>query len=352
MENPSYFKLGLFIIIATILCVTGIVLLGGGALFKKKDIIETYIDESVQGLDIGSPIKFRGVPIGQVDKITLTSAEYRTQHRYVLVRAGITTNMFHFPLNDPRSANFLAQVQRGLRVRLAPQGLTGTAYLEADYLDPAKNPPLSIDWQPDHPYVPSARSRITQLTDALERILDNVEQVDLQRLIGTMENSLDTINKVAASANFEKISAQSIALLGEVRESNRQLQSVLTGPDMKKALSDASIAAGTAREILEKADKPLTQLVSDLPKTAESLNRLVQRLDKVTAELPETNVQARETLQRLNRLVANQQRDIEKTVENLRSASEGMKEVIDNSKKYPSQVLFGAPPPPSKVMGR
>ena len=47
-----------------------------------------------------------------------------------------------------------------------------------------------------------------------------------------------------------------------------------------------------------------------------------------------------------------QQRDIEKTVENLRSMSESLKEAVDNSKKYPSQLLFGAPPPPSKVMGK
>jgi uncharacterized coiled-coil protein SlyX len=63
-------------------------------------------------------------------------------------------------------------------------------------------------------------------------------------------------------------------------------------------------------------------------------------------------VQARATLQRLNRLISNQQQDIEKTVDNLRSVSESLKEIVDNSKNYPSQVLFGAPPPPSKVMQR
>jgi phospholipid/cholesterol/gamma-HCH transport system substrate-binding protein/paraquat-inducible protein B len=54
----------------------------------------------------------------------------------------------------------------------------------------------------------------------------------------------------------------------------------------------------------------------------------------------------------MNRLLANQQRDIEKTMDNLRAVSENMKESTENSKKYPSQVLFGAPPPPSKAMQR
>jgi hypothetical protein len=37
-------------------------------------------------------------------------------------------------------------------------------------------------------------------------------------------------------------------------------------------------------------------------------------------------------------------------VENLRAASENMKQLTDESKRYPAQVLFGAPPPPSRVM--
>jgi methyl-accepting chemotaxis protein len=200
--------------------------------------------------------------------------------------------------------------------------------------------------------VPSAQSKITQLSDAVERILRNVEQIDIQRLIGTMENSLSTIDKLVAGANLDKISTQAVTLLTEVRDTNRQLRSLVSGPELKDAVKDAAVAAGTARQILERADKPLSQLIADLPRASESINRVVQRLDSVSANLPETGAELRQTLQRLNRLIASQQRDIEKTVENLRSTSENMKEIIDNSKKYPSQILFGAPPPPSKVMGK
>jgi phospholipid/cholesterol/gamma-HCH transport system substrate-binding protein len=352
MENISYFKIGLFVISAIVIGVIGVVVLGGAKFFQKKNIIETYIDESVQGLDIGSPVKFRGVPVGNVEEITLTGVEYGTRRGYVVVRAGISRNVFQFSLADPANPAFIAEVQRGLRVRLAPQGLTGQAYLEADYLNPKLNPPLEIDWRPKYPYVPSARSRITQLSDAVERILRNVEQLDIQRLIGSVESSLKTIDKLASSANLDKISTQAVALLTEVRETNLQLKQVVGGSDLKGAVKDAAVAAGTARQILERADKPLSQLIADLPKASESINRVAQRLDAVTANLPETNAQFRQTLQQLNRLISGQQRDIEKTVENLRSMSESLKEAVDNSKKYPSQLLFGAPPPPSKVMGK
>ena len=351
MENTSYFKIGLFVISAIILGLVGIVALGGGKFFQKKNIIETYIDESVQGLDIGSPVKFRGVLVGNVEEITLTSVEYPTPRSYVVVRASVS-RLFQLPLSDPGNPAFKAQVQKGLRVRLAPQGLTGQAYLEADYLDPRQNPPLAIDWEPKYPYIPSARSRITQFSDALERILRNVEQVDIQRLTGAMENSLKTIDKLAGTVNFDKIGAQVSTLLAELRDTNHQLGEIVAAPELKTAIKDASVAATTAREMLERADKPLTRLVNDLPKASDGINRLLQRLDSVSADLPETSAQARETLQRLNRLIGSQQRDIEKIVENLKAISENVKQITDESKRYPAQILFGAPPPSSKAMGR
>jgi phospholipid/cholesterol/gamma-HCH transport system substrate-binding protein len=352
MNKLSYFKIGLFVISATVLAVIGIVVLGVGSVFQRNPLVETYIEESVQGLDVGSPMKFRGVLVGKVEDITLTSAVYNTRRRYVLVRIGITSNLFQFPLADPNDPTFRSELERGFRVRLAAQGLTGVAYLEADYLDPERNPPLEIDWQPKYPYIPSARSRILQLGDSVERILQNFEQLDIPQLTSSIEKSLAAITKLAEGANVEKIGAQANALLTEVRETNRQLKDLVASPELKSTLVDAAAAASSARQIIEHAEKPLNQMLADLPRVAESLEQLAKRLDSVSADLPDTSAQLRQTVQRLNRLIAGQQQDIEKTVDNLRSISENLKELTDDSKKYPSQLLFGAPPPPSKVMQR
>ena len=352
MEKLGYFKIGLFVISATVIGVIGVVVLGVGTVLQKNALVETYIDESVQGLDVGSPVKFRGVPVGRVEQISLTSAEYSTRRQYVLVRIAISSNMFQFPVNDPNSPKLKSELDRGFRIRLAAQGLTGVAYLETDYLDPERNPPLEIDWQPYYPYIPSTRSRITQLSEAVERILRNIGDVNVSQLSESIEKSLAAMTKLADSANLEKIGSQANALLSEVRETNRQMNALVSSPELKAIMADASAAVGHARQIVERAEKPLDQMLTDLPQASESLNRLVKRLDSVSNDLPDTTAQLRQTLQRLNRLIANQQRDIERTVDNLRAVSENMKEVTDNSKKYPSQVLFGAPPPPSKVMQR
>jgi phospholipid/cholesterol/gamma-HCH transport system substrate-binding protein/paraquat-inducible protein B len=348
----SYFKIGLFVISATVIGIIGLVVLGVGAILQKKALVETYIDESVQGLDVGSPAKFRGVPVGRVEQISLTSAEYATRLQYVLVRVSISSNILQFPLNDPKSLELTRELERGFRVRLAPQGLTGVAYLEMDYLEPERNPPLEIDWQPVHPYIPSTRSRITQLSEAVERILNNIGDINIAQLSDSIERSLLAMTKLADSANVEQIGVQANALLSEVRETNRQINALVGNPDLKTALADASAMAGRARQLVERAEKPVNQMLVDLPKASESLSRFANRLDSVSNDLPETSAQLRQTLQGLNRLIASQHRDIDKTVENLRAASENIKEITDQSKKYPSQILFGAPPPPSKVMGK
>jgi phospholipid/cholesterol/gamma-HCH transport system substrate-binding protein len=349
MGKATYFKIGLFIIIGTIIGAIGVVALGLGTIFQKKILVETYIDESVQGLDVGSPVKFRGVPVGKVETISLTSAEYPTKRRYVLVRIGLTTKIF---LADAGSPSFTTEVEKGLRVRLASQGVTGAAYIEADYQDPTRNPPLEIDWRPRYPYVPSSLSRITQLSESLDRILRSVETIDIGGLVGGLEKSLTTITKVAEGANLDKISGQATAFLTEVRETNRQLQGLLGSKDIKSAFRDSAAAASGAREMIERAQGPVNQMLADLPRAAASLDRMVKRLDSVSADLPETSAQLRQTLQRMNRLIATQQQGIAATVENLQAISNDIKELTESSRKYPSQVLFGAPPPPSKVMQR
>ena len=352
MKKLSYFKVGVFVIAASVIAIIGVILLGLGTVFQKNTMVETYIDESVQGLDVGSAVKFRGVPIGKVEQISLTSAEYSTRKRYVLVRADIAPSMFQGNWTELTQSGFKLEIERGLRLRLAAQGLTGVAYLEADYADPQRNPPLEIDWQPRHPYVPSTRSRITQLGESVEKILRSFENVDVGRLVDGMEKSLSTITKVAEGANFEKLGAQTNSFLTEVRETNRQLKELVGGQEIRTAVSDAAAAAKSAREIVGSAEKPLKQLLADLPQASESMTRLIKRLDLMSSDLPETSAQLRQTIQRMNRLIANQQRDIERTMDNLRAISDNMKEITENSKKYPSQVLFGAPPPPSKAIQR
>ena len=67
--NPNYFRLGVFVLAAIGILITVILIFGSGQLFKKSFNVETYIKQSVTGLDAGAAVRFRGVKVGQVRSI-------------------------------------------------------------------------------------------------------------------------------------------------------------------------------------------------------------------------------------------------------------------------------------------
>jgi phospholipid/cholesterol/gamma-HCH transport system substrate-binding protein/paraquat-inducible protein B len=213
-------------------------------------------------------------------------------------------------------------VEKGLRVQLAFVGVTGAAYLEADYVAAERAPWLSIDWQPDYPYLPSAPSTITRYTEAIDRILKNIEQTDIEGLIGGIEKALSGINRATEEARVGQISDQAVLLLKELRTTNQRLEGLVA-----------------------KAEGPLDQFLGELPETTRNLNRLTRRLDALAGDLPASIAPLGKTLHRLNSLLTAEQQNIEATLDNFRQASENLRDLTEDARSYPSQVIFGAPPP-------
>ena len=85
--KANYFKLGLFVIGAVVSGVLILVVIGSGRWFQPKLTIETYFNESVQGLDIGSKLKYRGVVIGEVTRIGFTYTTYQLDRPMASARA-------------------------------------------------------------------------------------------------------------------------------------------------------------------------------------------------------------------------------------------------------------------------
>jgi hypothetical protein len=62
-------------------------------------------------------------------------------------------------------------------------------------------------------------------------------------------------------------------------------------------------------------------------------------------DLPQTMAMLRGAIQRLDGILVNGQGDIGATLDNIHVASENLRQFSENAKRYPSQLLFGAPPP-------
>jgi ABC-type transporter Mla subunit MlaD len=73
-KRASPTAIGAFVVSALALAMVGIITLGGMQLFKKELPFVMFFDGDVGGLDVGSPLEFRGVKIGKVTKIRLSPA--------------------------------------------------------------------------------------------------------------------------------------------------------------------------------------------------------------------------------------------------------------------------------------
>ena len=345
-RDTNYFKLGLFVIGAVIAGVVVLTIIGTGRWLKPRTTIETYFNESVQGLDIGSKMKYRGVTIGEVTRISFTYVNYEQdkpmnqRKRYVLVEAQIEPRLVGGKAaNDITSPESSAlEVERGLRVHLAPQGITGTNYLELDYVDlPA--PTLPIDWTPDHIYIPSTPSTVTTFVNAASDILDRLRHLDIESTIANMNKLLQTTNERVAGLDTaritehadrtlskldatldglqsKKLSNEAVSLIGELRQTNQELKGFLANPALAKLPADTSATLAGVRELVTNPG---------LPQSIAHLER---------------------TLARLDRIFGAGEADLGTTFQNLRQITDNLRDLTEDAKRYPSSVLFGAPPRP------
>ncbi len=205
----SYFRIGTFIISGAALLIVAILLLSSGRLFRKIVYIETYFNESVQGLVVGSPVKYRGLSIGRVKKVTFVNLIYKTKHnlntnkynRYIYVEMEVTPSFLKDIKPENREEFIEKSIKDGLRVQLTQQGLTGNTYLELNFLNPKNNSPLPIDWTPKHYYIPSAISALTNFSDNAQHILDNLKKVEFKKTFSSIEKLANTTNKVMQETN-------------------------------------------------------------------------------------------------------------------------------------------------------
>jgi paraquat-inducible protein B len=336
----NYYKLGIFVLSSAILTIILLILLGAGQLFQKKVLLETYFNESVQGLSVGSKVKYRGVIIGEVTRITFTFAKYEKnlppsqRKRYVLVEAAMQQDLL---MHDTRFGTddraFKEEVAKGLRIRLAFQGITGASYLEIDYVDPVINSPLPITWTPVHSYIPSTPSTTAQFMKSFELVFDRLQALDIE---GTLANwnrfivsttkrieAIDTaqislrVNRVLGRLDqvpLEQLGKDTAILIAQLKEVSSGLKVLVNDPASSAQPGDINIIAKKLRDLLE----------------SPSLNQALRNLER--------------SLQRIDRITAGSESDISVTLENLQQITANLRDLTETAKHYPSSVLFGDKP--------
>lgn len=344
--KTNYFKLGLFILAAIVIAVAMVLALGAGKIFERTVTLETYIDGSVQGLDIGSKVRYRGVLLGEVKRLGFTAEEYELdkplgqRKPYVLVEAKLNLSRLG-PLGEADVALMKEYIQHGLRIRLAPQGITGINYLELDFVDPQLNPPLPIDWTPRNPYIPSARAKLVQFTNQVDTVLRSLEEADIKKLARDMDSLVVTTTRKLDALQVEKLGDDAVALINELRETNRKLAVLVGGEETRATIAEMHAAAARLRQVL--ANPTLDTMPDDVALAANRVRALAdsERLHRAIANLDNL-------LARLDQALAGSEHDIAATLTNLRQTTENLRDLSESARHYPAGALFGEPPAPIK----
>jgi phospholipid/cholesterol/gamma-HCH transport system substrate-binding protein len=228
-RKPHYFMIGLFILAGMAVGVGALVLLSADALREPSQFIETYVDESIQGIEVGSPFKFRGVKVGSVSEISVVSLEYDTERMYVMIRVALIEN--EFAEDQAELSQLVAQeVERGLRVKIVPMGITGLSILEADYYPNEPQERLAVDWDPKCVYIPSTPALMTRLGRSVNRITDQLNQINLEQIGYNIELLTSNLNASIEHVEAITASAKEVAapLFSNIEAAGEQLPQLTT----------------------------------------------------------------------------------------------------------------------------
>ena len=294
MAASRNLKLGIFVLAALVATLVTAVALGIHAMAPRTVAYHTYFDESVQGLELGSPVKYRGVRIGSVEEILIAP-----DRKHVEVVLGlIARDVERLGLDQGTSS---------VRTQLAVQGLTGLRFVDIDVV---AKPPPALPFAPEEPYIPSRPSLVTGLTtdmqslaqriprladqaeitlDKLDRVLDDIHD---GHVVEHVNATLATINTTVAqtgshtAATLAKLDRdadhadrvltgasgvidQLSELRGLIASARRATdaagdvaRSARTSPDaLDRALREATEAARTIRDLAEQIDREPDMLV-------------------------------------------------------------------------------------------
>ena len=359
MPRSNHVIIGVFVIAGLVLTLIGLLVFGAATL-RSGRLMETYIDGSVQGLDVGSPVKHRGVRIGKVKEIGFVGDTYDLRtgkpealraRRYVRLVLAIDSGGSVDILSPQRLQESIAS---GLRIRLAAQGITGVMHLEMDYVEAARIRDLPIFWTPANPSIPSVPSMISEISDAAQNVFRRLSQTDIEGVAQEFQLALRAVRQAVGQADVAGLRGDVSNLVAEVRDTNRELQSMLGGRDVQEMLTNANATAASLRRISVSVEHDLPPLVARVNRVADAAERLVTQVNGVLADggLERTLGHLAQSSQTVNRALRTEQHGLDAALDNLRQATQQLNDFAGTIRERPSLLLRGAPAAPEPLDGQ
>jgi phospholipid/cholesterol/gamma-HCH transport system substrate-binding protein len=295
----NHWKLGLFVALGALLLVAALVALGARGMREDTVAYVSYFDESVQGLEAGSPVKFRGVTVGSVSAINVAP-----DRRHVEVVSAVTKD------DAARLGLEKGKVPDDMRVQLASVGITGVKFVLLDYFSPAAYPRPELPFAVPPNHLPAARSTLKGVEDALVQVADRVPQLvdGVHQLVGKVDALIGDADVKGLSERTAATLENADRTLTAVRGAVQQLEPARLSRETGETLRSLQRTAARVDGVLALAEGE-GGLLSSAQRTSSAIGEAARGATSLSAELESTLRDIREAAEGVNRLTDALERD-------------------------------------------
>lgn len=324
MNQPknSAFAIGAFIVGAIALAVAALLFFSGGRMFTQKERVVMYFEGTVQGLQIGAPVKLKGVILGEVTDIQINFQNYdkkitTPQTIITAVTADLVLERINREGEDEKEGFFNEAIENGLRAQLNFQSfLTGLLYVELDFYP--KTPVKLYALQTKHLELPTIATEFEELTKSLQ-------ELHLKELAKNFTHLLTQVNTIVGSGEIEKMfaSVSRAATSIEITSNNANREIIHLSKNLEKTRGQL--------------DTLLAQLNTQTPQVAQSLNTSMQEFNRSLAQLNKTTATINETFSDDAPLVS----QLTNTLEDISRSAQAFRNLSETLDQQPEALLRG-----------
>jgi paraquat-inducible protein B len=308
-QKPNPTSIGLFIVIGAALGVTGLLLFSSSKLFTRTRDCIVYFNDSLNGLNEGAPVKYRGVTVGSVKRVMVRFNQATNDYTMPVI-IEIEEKLIRERMGEPievfTDRSLEERIKLGLRASLQAESLvTGVLYIEVRP-NPHAPPPVFHQLEKRFPEIPTEPTQIQELFNNLASLdikgietnvnallvkLDTVlSRLDMVAVNAGITNALSSIGRLVSSPEITNSLIAARATLDQYRSLGEKLNSRVD-PLAESITNSLAEANGTLAQLRGAADNlrnmlrpdsqlrtDLDQLLQQLAGTAESISTLVEFL--------------------------------------------------------------------------
>jgi paraquat-inducible protein B len=265
---------GGFVLGGIVLAVIAVALFGTMHLFTRTARIVGVFQGSVAGLNVGSPVTFRGVVIGKVQRMQV---QFDVLHHSAIIPVEMQIEpdkiaWVHGKFGESTDG-FQDAVSAGLRAELRSESLvTGQVSIDFDFYP---GTPVLVS------HLQGNETEIPTLPSDLQTLKDEIRDLNLRDLTASVRGALASVQRLMDDANG-KIGPLADSLNSTLRAARGTLVAVQA--NSVRTLSDIDKLAVEGRGRVATAGRDLDELLRTAQATTTQAETLVATLNAMTAE--------------------------------------------------------------------